>query len=142
MSEFLPEMDAEGEAGSPDPGLTPLVDVVFQLLVFFILTSTFASPALDIVLPQLSDEKEVENPEAWRVELDAAGNLAVEGEVIPADQIEGTIQTLLARAPDRDTAIVAADDAVSHGRVLEVMQTLGQAGIRQLLFEHEVVIQP
>ena len=138
MSDFLGMEDAGHESVSPDPGLTPLVDVVFQLLVFFILTSTFASPALDIVLPQLSEDSNVETPDAWRVELDAAGNLAVDGESIPAERIESRFRTLVAATPERDTAIVAADTDVPHGRVLVLMQTLGRAGVRQLLFEHEL----
>ncbi len=136
MSDFLASIDFEEE--SPDPGLTPLVDVVFQLLVFFILTSTFASPALDIVLPQLSEAAEVETPDAWRVELDAQGNLAVEGKLIRAEGIEQAFRSLMHEAPERGVAVVAADASVPHGRVLEVMQTLGRAGVRQLYFEHQM----
>jgi biopolymer transport protein ExbD len=137
MRGFLEDLEAVEGGGSPESRLTPLIDVVFQLLVFFILTSTFANPALDIVLPQLAGETEAETVEAWRVELDAAGNLAVEGERIAVEDLDGVVRALVAGSPGRDAVVVAADAAVAHGRVLEVMQVLGEAGLRNLLFEHE-----
>lgn len=40
-----------GLGGDVDIDLTPLIDVVFMLLIFFIMTTTFSKPVLDIVLP-------------------------------------------------------------------------------------------
>lgn len=40
-----------GLGGEVDIDLTPLIDVVFMLLIFFIMTTTFSKPMLDIVLP-------------------------------------------------------------------------------------------
>lgn len=47
--------------------LTPLIDVIFMLLIFFIMTTTFSKPILDIILPEsqnatIQEEKEVEIP--------------------------------------------------------------------------------
>ncbi|HKJ90782.1 MAG TPA: biopolymer transporter ExbD [Oceanipulchritudo sp.] len=136
MNVFLGS-EAGAEEPAPDPGLTPLVDVVFQLLIFFILTSTFATPALEVDLPELAERIHFETPDAWRVELDALGGLAVEGQSVPLEEIETRFRALIAGAPERETAIVAADKRVPHGRVLEVMERLGKAGVHQLLFEHE-----
>ena len=47
----------------PDIDLTPLIDVVFMLLVFFIMTTTFSRPVLDIVLPK-SEEAEKQTTRA------------------------------------------------------------------------------
>jgi biopolymer transport protein ExbD len=137
MKGFLEDLEAGGGGESPESRLTPLIDVVFQLLVFFILTSTFANPVLDIVLPQLAGEAEAEKMEAWRVEVDASGNLSMEGETIAVEDLGGVVRALKAASPGRDTVVVAADAGVAHGRVLEVMQVLGEAGLRHLLFEHE-----
>ncbi len=136
MNAFLGS-ETGAEEAAPDSGLTPLVDVVFQLLIFFILTSTFATPTLEVDLPELVESANVETPDAWRVELDAVGGLAVEGQSVPLKDIEATFRALIAKAPGRETAIVAADKGVAHGRVLEVMERLGKAGVHQLLFEHE-----
>ena len=45
---MLDEFDFDQDAGID---LTPLIDVIFMLLIFFILTTTFSKPVLDIVLP-------------------------------------------------------------------------------------------
>lgn len=50
----------------PDIDLTPLIDVVFMLLVFFIMTTTFSRPVLDIVLPK-SEEAEKQAARAKEV---------------------------------------------------------------------------
>lgn len=137
MSEFL-AADSENVVNEPDVGLTPLVDVVFQLLVFFILTSTFATPVLDVVLPQLSETQSNSESNAWRIELDAEGQLALEGQNVASDTFENLLTTLISEYPERRNAILAADEKADHGAVLELMQKLGNLGINQLYFEHTV----
>lgn len=48
------------------PDITPLIDVIFMLLIFFIMTTTFSKPVLDIVLPQSETS---EDPAAGKGEL-------------------------------------------------------------------------
>lgn len=124
------------EEEEPSVGLMPLIDVVFQLLVFFMLTSTFASPALELVLPQISHEAEPAEATAWQVELNAEGLLAVEG--APVDgEIEGALKRILSVDTERKNAALRADAAVPHGRVTEVLQALSSAGIEHVFFVYE-----
>ena len=76
--------------------LTPLIDVVFQLLVFFLLTASFVQPSLRLDLPsgEASDEPD---SKPIMVEIDAAGTLRVDGDVVPRDGLEDAA-VLLARA--------------------------------------------
>lgn len=138
MSDFLPTPPTEEAEPASDVGLTPLVDVIFQLLVFFILTSTFAQPTLDVALPQLSEKAGEPEVEAWRIEIDAAGNLAVEGEPVPLKRLGEVVGDLLEEAPMRTNAVLSADEGVPLGKVLKIMQALGDAGLQQLFFEHQL----
>ncbi|MEM8710152.1 MAG: biopolymer transporter ExbD, partial [Planctomycetota bacterium] len=66
--------------------LTPLIDVVFQLLVFFLLTSSFVQPSLRLDLPRgatLDDP----DPTPIIVEIDAEGQIAVDGEIVESDEL-------------------------------------------------------
>jgi len=66
----------------PRVDLTPLVDVIFLLLIFFIMTTTFSRPVLDIILPQ-SEQAEVSadrQPQVISVKMD--GTLHYEGRQI------------------------------------------------------------
>ncbi len=82
--------------------LTPLIDVVFMLLVFFIMTTTFSRPVLDIILPQSETaEKSVERPRELHIGIKADGSLfyndkAVTKEELPAilDSMPGALLNL------------------------------------------------
>ena len=56
--------------------LTPLIDVVFMLLLFFILAATFSTPVLQVTLPEAGTARQVENDPARLVlAIDAEGRL-------------------------------------------------------------------
>ena len=127
-----------GGGGGPlaDISVTPLIDVVFQLLVFFMLTSTFAAPALDLTLPQLNDNVSPSEPNAWSVEIDAMGTIMIEGTPASGDLTQQFAN--LAQSNEARTAVaLRADQATDHGIVLELMQALGDAGLSQVFFVYE-----
>ncbi|MBU1693815.1 MAG: biopolymer transporter ExbD [Verrucomicrobia bacterium] len=81
-----------------DIDLTPLIDVIFMLLLFFILASTFSQPALRVALPSATTATPVENePPRMVFSIDADGALHHLGAVLtPAD-----LPRLLETAPER-----------------------------------------
>ncbi|MEM9381325.1 MAG: biopolymer transporter ExbD [Planctomycetota bacterium] len=86
--------------------LTPLIDVVFQLLVFFLLTASFVQPSLRLDLPsgEASDEPDAK---PILVEIDASGTLRVDGDVIRRDGLE---EALRAALEDDRTAVRLSGD--------------------------------
>lgn len=66
MSEFLFDEELNID-------LTPLIDVIFMLLVFFIMTTTFSKPVMEIVLPQAENITEMEKNEEILVSITAEG---------------------------------------------------------------------
>ena len=118
------------EPETPEINLTPLIDVVFLMLVFFVVTTTFTDrEALEVTLPAAQTGEPV--PAApVEVVIDAGGDLRIDGARI-ADTTTALSRALAAARANQSTAdrlLIQADRAVSHGRVLRVMDQAGQSG--------------
>lgn len=80
----------------PSIDLTPLIDTIFMLLIFFIMTTTFSRPVLDIILPS-SKEAQVSNQKREQViSIKADGSIYYEGSLIE----KGEIDAILEKMPD------------------------------------------
>lgn len=117
-----------------DIDLTPLIDVVFMLLLFFILASTFGSPALKVALPSARTAERTENDASRLVlSIDAGGtlhhlNAPVSAEAIPGLLAAGApdaVELRVDRAAPFDAFVGAMDQLRACGRsnVLIAAQT-------------------
>ena len=113
LMRFAREAEADGGMG-----LTPLVDVVFLLLIFFVVATSFREPHLAVNLPDVTQAASSEDAETLLVELHADGGVFVDGEAA-AEETLGELFAL--RAPDVDGLELRADESVPHGRVVEVL---------------------
>lgn len=116
--------------------LTPLIDVIFQLLVFFMLSSSFLYPSLDIVLPTLSDiETEADSP-MLVVNLDAEGNAYINSEPVAMDQLQEMLRLRLAEVEDQ-AVFLRADEKVEYRLILDIMRKANLAGALQFHFLYQ-----
>jgi len=121
----------------PDVNLTPLIDVVFLLLIFFMVSTTFDKESeLSIELPNASGE--VLEREVLQVEIsiDAKGNYAINNERIINSQIN-TLKAAIAKVAGekRDIPmIISADGRASHQAVVAAMDAARQLGFSRLTF--------
>lgn len=117
--------------------MASMTDVVFLLLVFFMVTSTFVFPtALDIDLPTSSRQTPVKP--TVRVYIDAAGDyyVAREADTAPvAVAADSLITYLVADEPVDSLGAVAvyADAEVAYGRVVEVLNAGAASGVKMVL---------
>lgn len=121
-------MDFEGRARIHSHlDIAPLIDIVFLLLVFFMLTSTFMVPeAIELELPQ-SSSATVTDSTPITVSLDETGQLALNGERMEKDQLRGAIEVLLKQ--DAGAAITLKSDARTEvQQLLGVMDEIRAAG--------------
>lgn len=107
--------------------IAPLIDIVFLLLVFFMLTSTFLVPeAIELELPE-SSSSNVTEITPITVALNEAGELTLNGEAIALEQLKAAIEPLLKQ--DSDAPITLKSDAQSKvQQLLSVMDELRAAG--------------
>ncbi len=71
--------------------LTPLIDVIFMLLVFFIMTTTFSKPVLEIMLPQAQNTDAGKKQEEIVISVDAEGKFFYNSEEVDLNFISETI---------------------------------------------------
>lgn len=121
-------MDFEGRARIHSHlDIAPLIDIVFLLLVFFMLTSTFLVPeAIELELPESSSANVTEIMPIV-LSLDKTGQLSLNGEAVELGQLRMAIAPLLKQ--DADSAITLRSDAHTEvQQLLEVMDEIRAAG--------------
>ena len=120
---------------SPDINLTPLIDVVFLLLIFFMVTTTFVEEGkLSISLPEADTAETTIEPKVIEVVVDAEGRFAVNGKVLTTSN--GNLLTAAineASAGDINVPfVITADANSSHQSVVTVMDVAGKAGFTNI----------
>ncbi|MFP4496432.1 MAG: ExbD/TolR family protein [Halochromatium sp.] len=79
-----------------ESSLIPLINIVFLLLIFFMVVGTITAPDAFPVDPPVSQQSRAEEADALQLLIDAEGRIALDGEVLAADQIEERLRERLA----------------------------------------------
>ncbi|MDD3448332.1 MAG: biopolymer transporter ExbD [Gammaproteobacteria bacterium] len=112
--------------------LTPLIDIVFLLLIFFMLTAHFVQEeTLDIELPEAETAAADEDESLVEVILSPEGELRVDGQVVPPERLEEALRGAL-HAPGRKSVRLRGDDAARFGRAVMVIDAARKAGAESL----------
>ena len=133
------------ERDAPEIGLTPLIDVVFLLLIFFMVSTTFErSSELNIELPLASAKASDPDDAFIDVVIDSGGNVRVEGIALANPQTESVRRALTAAANGLDAppVIISADARTPHQSVVTVMDAARAAGLRKLTFAAQRTAEP
>ncbi len=113
--------------------LTPLIDVVFLLLVFFLVTTRFAQEdyELDVVLPSASEAQPLDaEPKELFVNIDQQGDYYVDGRVVTRDEVEEILRQSLTNNPVNQSVVIRADKRVQFDFVVAVMNLCNRTGVR------------
>lgn len=122
-------------AKAPHIEMTPLIDVVFQLLVFFMLTSVFAPPAIELTLPELKGEPSDAQP-SLVLHLNATGALFLNDEPLAEADLVPRLRAALAEQDDKSVYFRGDKDA-AYQTVLRLMQEATEAGASRFQFIYE-----
>jgi biopolymer transport protein ExbD len=119
----------EGEEAAVD--LTPMLDVVFIMLIFFIVTTSFVKEAgIDVLRPKAT--KAISKPSATIfIAIRANGEIWMDKRAVDVERVGATVEKLLAESPT-DTVIIQADKEAKHGVVVSVMDQIKLAGIDKI----------
>lgn len=112
--------------------LTPLIDLVFILLIFFLVTASFQqNTVLDIQRPQAQTVRLPNNTPSSIIEIAANGALRLDKQAVTVTQLRGELAQLQqATAPLQ--VIIVADQQAQTGLLVQVMDQARLAGIRQI----------
>ncbi len=119
--------------GGDDPGvdISPLIDMVFILLIFFIVTTTFVKDAkVEIERPSAASATPA-STKAIRVSLDARGDTWIDGRPVRPWMLPGGIRDQLRGAADRPVLVIT-DRAVRAEQLLEVVDQCRLAGAKDV----------
>lgn len=112
--------------------LTPLIDVVFLLLIFFLVTSEFEDEErrLNIVLPSATSAVPMTSkPREVVVDIDKEGKIYMAGKVTPMDELEELLKAAVASNPTSQSVVIRADQASSFQPVVNVMDVCNRTGV-------------
>jgi len=116
---FPEESDDEFELN-----IIPMIDVIFAILTFFIISSLFLtrSESLPVNLPK-ADSSEVQERTRITVTVAASGDIALNREAIALENLQSGVRDLMGETQE-SVIVINADEAVEHGRVIAVMDEL------------------
>lgn len=112
--------------------IAPLVDVVFLLLIFFLLTATFVrNPNIPVRLPQASIHQVTPEKRDVKVGITGRGELMYQGRETTLERLRVEMQQVHARSPET-MVLIQADRDTRHGKVVEVMDLAKQVGFERI----------
>ena len=123
---------------SPDVNITPLIDVVFLLLIFFMVSTTFDKHSeLKVELPRADGEAVAEEPAYIDLTIDRQGRFYVDQrEVVntSVDTLHRALKKALGERSDELPVVISADANTPHQSVISAMDAAGRAGLYHISF--------
>ncbi len=110
--------------------MTPLIDVVFLLIIFFMVSTVFVdfSRRMDINLPSSKSSIIDEKPKTLEIKMSKDKKIFLAGKPVTLLGLEQTLRKLDVKGK-KQTAIIRADKMLPYGEVIQVMGLLQKAGI-------------
>lgn len=116
--------------------LTPLIDVTFQLLIFFMLTATFNNDAaFKVKLPKATSNEPAVEQKAVVVEISEDGRFEVDKKVVDEAELK-TRLCMAAKEAQVSTVNIKADQNTKHEKVVQTMDIAKTCGIEKLGILH------
>jgi biopolymer transport protein ExbD len=113
--------------------ITPMLDIVFIMLIFFIVTTSFVKEeGLEVSRPSNSPPKEIKkNKGPILVKIDANGNIMLKGRMLERKAVEANLEREKAEKPDSPLIIAAHPDAETDALVtiLDAAEAVGVASV-------------
>ena len=112
--------------------ITSLIDVIFMLLLFFMISSTFLEqPGIKLELPAAKTSVKTE-PQEYTLTIDKKGQLFLNRQALVMDKLEAEIRKALPKMKD-SALVLRADQEITHGLVVRIMDLAKRAGIKKLI---------
>jgi biopolymer transport protein ExbD len=100
--------------------MSSMTDLVFLLLIFFVIVSTLVSPyALPVDLPKSANQTK-EKPKV-AVRIDTEENFSVNNQLIERGQLESVLQQEMSKLPPDQAIVLHVDQSVATGVTVEVL---------------------
>ncbi|NOZ62303.1 MAG: biopolymer transporter ExbD [Calditrichaeota bacterium] len=123
---------SEKKQRKPIINITSLIDVLFLLLIFFMVSSTFVEqPGMKLELPE-SKSSTAEKIKELVVEITADGTLLLNDNPVSMNDLENKFKEMLPRLQEK-SLVLKADKTIPHGTVVKVMDIARLSGLEKLI---------
>lgn len=120
------------KADDSDVNVTPLLDIVFIMLIFFIVTATFIKePGVDVTRPEAltaEDQRLV----SILVAIDSTNTIWINRREVPLDAVRATLERLRRENP-RGSAVIQADGKAHSEYLVDVLEQIRAAGVEDVV---------
>lgn len=111
--------------------MTPMLDIVFIMLIFFIVTTSFVKEAgIDVQKPKAANASKKPTANIF-IAIRENGEIWMDKRMVDVERVSANIEKLLAEQPT-DIIIIQADKGAKHGVVVKVMDAIKDAGIDKI----------
>lgn len=114
-----------------DINVTPMLDLAYVLLVIFIIMTTASVQGIKVNLPKASNTPSLAKPQTKAITITETGQIFLDTYPVSLDELRTQLGALKAANPELPV-VVKGDTVVQYGRVMEVLELLGQLDITQL----------
>jgi len=122
----------------PEINLIPMIDVLLVIIIFLMLTTTYAKfSGLEINLPTADSSEPADLANEISVIVSATGKLQIDETVLASNKVEAIASALRAAVGNHrkdPTVVINADAKATHQRVVDVMQAAQHAGLPHISF--------
>jgi biopolymer transport protein ExbD len=115
--------------------ITPLLDVVFQLLLFFILTSAVLQPGIELDLPESEQESKALEADLL-ISADKEGHVFFNEKMISLEEIEPSLRFFVSQN-NNGNVILRVDSAAPYGKFFSILDASRKVGIKNLHLAYE-----
>ena len=127
---------SQAVAEEEEINITPMLDVVFILLIFFIVTANFIKePGLEVNRPDSETAEPTENA-AILIAVGNAGEIYMDGRRIDKRQVKENVVRLLAENP-QGSVVIQADEKATADTIMAVMDGAREAGVYNISLASE-----
>jgi biopolymer transport protein ExbD len=113
--------------------VTPLIDIIFQLVIFFMVSTTFVTEqGIEVDLPRSSSQTILRERNDVQVKVASDGAIYVDDEAVTWDELNATLKATAAKGKG-GMVIIKADQSVDYGRAVAVLDLARSLGLQLAL---------
>lgn len=117
--------------------LAPLIDVVFILLIFFMVSTTFiAAPGIKINLPKAKSDEVIRDKQDITIVI-SSGSIMFNKVAASLDSLDSRFEKFKKKYGEKTLVIIKADETVTHGMVVTVMDKAKVSGFNRIAIATE-----
>jgi biopolymer transport protein ExbD len=118
------------------PDIAPLLDVMFMLLLFFLLTSSFLRPAISLKLPAAGSREKAKNQDII-VSVDKEGKIFLNRDEVEAEELPLLLKQKL-KESEKKKIIFQGDEKIFYKKFINLMGIIKSSGAKEISLAHEI----